>query len=151
MRALSTPSLGITECHERGRFAQVPRRFQLPLSGSLGDDRVVPCYIDEWTFNSLSRDHRTKRQEVLRAGISIFQLPLSGSLGLADDRFVDVGRTPFNSLSRDHELRVDKLAHGASPLSTPSLGITRVNEVDIDLAILPFNSLSRDHRAAHLF
>jgi len=95
---LSTPSLGITR--PGGQRAQhADRRFQLPLSGSLGQfvDLAEKLYDP---FNSLSRDHIDGKDKAVLAVLDA-----------------------FNSLSRDH-LPAGACSARFLCLSTPSLGIT---------------------------
>ena len=73
---LSTPSLGITVTELSGANPCAGLRLSTP---SLG----ITCGVYWWradaSFNSLSRDHCSRRSAVLAAAMS-FQLPLSGSL-----------------------------------------------------------------------
>jgi hypothetical protein len=167
---LSTPSLGITgsgRCpdglasrvalspfnslsrdHERiiAGYASVEimdSHFQLPLSGS--QVPAHPASSSAFSFNSLSRDHRSchsprsayRAEDLSTPSLGItrsgepreetrqadFQLPLSGSQ-VSSTRGKRCGPCPtFNSLSRDHALNI------------------RTKEPPEET----FNSLSRDH------
>ena len=129
MTRLSTPSLGITHrgtarngnpvcpiCFqlplsgsrldpERPRMFAHLWCFQLPLSGSLISVIKALMSQKEYSFNSLSRDHFYRQSESIRKNWTDFQLPLSGSPQLLN--------------------RVEEFTRFT--LSTPSLGITRLN------------------------
>ena len=122
---LSTPSLGITS---DGNWSYVEIEwipFQLPLSGSLkifvGD---IIIDVEKLSTPSL--------------GITL-DLPVHFPLTFL--------RRTFNSLSRDHLAAPASFWSCLSWLSTPSLGITRVDQLKFLEKRKAFNSLSRDHRA----
>ena len=110
---LSTPSLGITNWMDFARLAMARRDFQLPLSGSQGDDEHFLMQVASATFNSLSRDHEMPKD-----------LPEETRKLMT-----------FNSLSRDHPVIpvIDPQGSRVPLLSTPSLGITSLRTLRSDV------------------
>ena len=100
--------------------------FQLPLSGSHLLGTWVYSRKVDFTFNSLSRDHRLYRVQ-------------------GRDQ-ADGLSTPSLGITRDHSTMVLGFSSTTGSLSTPSLGITSLQKVNIGIKVCKsFNSLSRDH------
>jgi len=77
---LSTPSLGITNDVYEAVIEKQEKSFQLPLSGSLPDYYYWPLLRQYYTFNSLSRDHKIKKE---KCGYQLLLIILSTpSLGI---------------------------------------------------------------------
>ena len=104
------------------------------------------------SFNSLSRDHQRGSAFVAcRLWIELSTPSLGITVRLNGEKrsstITSLDRT-FNSLSRDHCFSAARETILLRPLSTPSLGITKlVPEFAIEADQDAFNSLSRDHRA----
>ena len=106
----------------------------------------VFCVANDFTFNSLSRDHESVSPARVRASALSFQLPLSGSQ-LANEQAATMERLQaFNSLSRDH--RASRRHRASSQLEffqLPLSGSRNPSKSALTRGTDPFNSLSRDH------
>jgi len=125
--------------------------FQLPLSGSQQLNTLLNRVKRfKLTFNSLSRDHLQAKGWSNHHFQSDFQLPLSGSLSSVSS--TAGACSAFNSLSRDH-LVENIITARLRGLSTPSLGITSdllkpiLNAYGLDLSTPSLGITCRRHGA----